>query len=107
MVRFHLAMGIWPPLLQGYEPWAAPISRPGGRSECGLAVLTTAASNTPGDGSQYSNELPASLVNGNSFDVVIVPEDELDRGTVGASEDAGLSGGSIVFGFYSFGSLVC
>ena len=49
----------------------------------------------------------ASMVKGGLGTVVMVPEDGLDRGTVGASEDAGLSDGSIVFGFYSFGSLVC
>ena len=47
------------------------------------------------------------MVKGDLGTVVMVPEDELDRGTVGASKDAGLSDGSIVFSFYSFGLLVC
>ena len=39
--------------------------------------------------------------------VVIVPEDELDGGSVSASKDASLSDGSFVFSCYSFCSLAC
>ena len=101
-----MAFGIWPPCYRVTSRGRLPLL-PYGGSGCSLDTQTTVERGTLGGGSQFFFRSLASMVKGGLGTVVMVPEDELDRGTVSASEDAGLSDGSIVFSFYSFRLLVC